>query len=219
MAKIMKTWNGYEVHDAIARNKISNLEEKIDSLQQMVEGSGGTNTTEKYSWNDLIDKPFYDSSTTYLEWNGDITGMEYIEVEEDGESIPLLYKYSNSVCTKDELLDCTITMVAEYGGEESIEITEDMLLDIDDSGKLFAIGMGYVYIATEDCTLTEEGVSVNFTPGLWVISPLFLGGYISYIGKESEIKTLDIKFIPDELYTKIDERIDAYIEEALGGEY
>ena len=47
------------------------------------------------------------------------------------------------------------------------------------------------------------------------MNPEVAGGYTKSIKKEGAVKTLDIKFIPSELYTKIDERIEVIFDEQM----
>lgn len=184
----------------------------------MVDVEGGAGGGGVSSWNDLTDKPFYDGSATFFEWDGDTTGMESVEVTFDGESMPFFYKYSDDVYTLEQLLGSTMVMSDSYAGDVEVILREANTFISEGA---IQVNYGSVIIVPQNLSIEVEdgtGVFVNFTKGTWVLNPFLAGNYAKSISK-TELKTLDIKFIPNELYTKIDERIDAYIEEALGGDY
>lgn len=173
----------------------------------LVEKSGGGVS----SWNDLTDKPFYDESTVLYKWAGNTEGLDSVDY---GTVMPelagvIMYKVSGIPLTYDELLGATAIGIVE-GQEMPLEITEEQLIVSEN-----IIGIAeFLMSVLED---TEQN-GLTFTKGLWHMSPIASGVCISEISK-GVVKQLDIKYIPNELYTEIDSRIDAYISEALGGEY
>lgn len=184
-----------------------------DRLDELEKNGGGDQTV---SWNDLDDKPFYDESVTIVDWNGDTTGLEYIEADVfgDGTLYPIMYKVSDSTFTKEEVIGATL--VATSGGETiKGTITADIIEEI--TSNVFRV-TDFALIALENETVTIDGVSFTFSKGVWVMSPEVTQAETVLLSKES-LKQLDIKFIPDALYTEIDTRIDNYINDALGGEY
>lgn len=163
------------------------------------------------SWNDLTDKPFYDESTILYEWDGNTEGLDSIDY---GTVMPelagvIMYKVSDTPLTYDELLGATAIGIVE-GQEMPLEITEEQLIVSEN-----IIGIAeFLMSVLED---TEQN-GLSFTKGLWHMSPIASGVCISKISND-KVKTLDVKFIPNEVYDEIDDRIDKYINEALGGEY
>ena len=173
-------------------------------------GSGGSSVS---SWEDLEDKPFYDESEVLLEWDGDSEGLDKINIGGEGLYI---CKISDDAFTLEQIIGANVKIISSVDGTIINKvITEE---DVSEEGALMFVS-GFCIIANEDTQM--EGVLIP--KGIWHFPPSLTDGY--YVSKVSkgEIKPLDIKFIPDELYTsiykRIDARIDAYIEEALGGEY
>ncbi len=199
---------------SLTKKEVKKLDEKYipDTIARKSDIGGVS------SWNDLTDKPFGEESITYLEWDGDTTGLASIELVEDGAVVASFYKYSDEVYTMDELLGSTLVQGTHNleGAivDQTMVLTDQEVMFGDDTGKWISVNYMTVVVALED--FTYEGVG-TFTKGMWVM--VFDGMHAKSITKEGAVKPLDIKFIPNELYTKIDERIDAYIEEALGGDY
>lgn len=155
------------------------------------------------SWNDLTDKPFYDNSVVYFEITEGYEPIEQITTE-DGV---IFYKVMEDGLTLEQIVGSTGYARMNGNPHESV-ITEDDLVVND--GVISAADA--FFSVTDAC----EVQGATLSTGTWIIyDPTF---YIEKIEKV-ELKTIDSKFLPDELYAEIDTRIDAYIEEALGGEY
>lgn len=185
------------------------------SAYEYAKESGFTGTEEEFaeqllragSWNDLTDKPFYENCYVGFTWDGDTTGLPSVNL---GNGY-IMYKVCEDVLTYDELIGATATtVVLGTGATNVLTLTES---DVNGQGTIINVG-GFVMVALEDASAS----GVTFTKGIWHLTPDVAGVYASKL-VVNDIKTLDIKYIPDELYTAIDTRIDAYIEEALGGEY
>ena len=161
------------------------------------------------SWNDLNDRPFYDESTVLYEWDGNTDGLEYITIEGMGN----IYKTSDTPVTRAELIGAEFVGYNLATNEESSEIlTEDRIASTDDG---LVHNVDFLFFSVEADSSVE---GLTLTRGVWCFDPTVAGVYLSRVSK-GVVKTLDVKFIPNELYTEIDSRIDAYINEALGGEY
>ena len=77
------------------------------------------------SWNDLTDKPFHDEVITYiLEFDGDITGKESVEIPDMGYVV----KMSNKYVPVSEMIGATLVFAAG-GMEISLELTTETAVD------------------------------------------------------------------------------------------
>lgn len=159
------------------------------------------------SWNDLTDKPFGMVSKTLMTWDGDTTGLPYIDL---GEGVKA-YKISDTPVTVEEIIGAEAMTVAN-GTTTRVTIQES---DISQQVPTIIVIARFIFSALEDTAL-EANLTV--TKGLWHIDPSAAGFYASSAVANIP-KTIDIEYIPQELYTEIDNRIDAYINDALGGEY
>ena len=135
----------------------------------------------------VANKPFYEETTTLFEWDGDTTGLEYIEITEDGVTEPYLYKVTDEVHTYDEFLGSKATANVS-GTEQTMDITSDVITQFSDG--LFNIG-NFAFVALED---TEyEGFA--FTKGIWHMNLQSTSGtYVKEVAKET-VKQIDKKYI------------------------
>ena len=173
----------------------------------LVESSGGAGGVS--NWNDLTDKPFYDESKVLFEWDGNTDGLEYITIEGMGN----IYKTSDTPVTRAELIGAEFVGYDLETNEESSEIlTEDRIQTVNDG---LVHNVDFFFFSVEADSSVD---GIDFTRGVWCFDPTVAYAYVSRVSK-GVVKQLDIKYIPNELYTEIDSRIDAYINEALGGEY
>lgn len=152
-------------------------EEKIDKKLESFDGGVS-------SWNDLADKPFSKTTTTLMEWDGDVDGLESLDV--DGT---VFYKISDISLTKDEFIGCM-----GYGNNSGtlieMEATEEDIVVYTDTLICFSY---MLFIASEDTTFN----GITFTTGLWYIDPSLASGvYLTKLTKEV-VETLDEDFIPD----------------------
>lgn len=186
------------------------------------------------SWNDITDKPFGEETTAKAIFSNESVPMVYT----DGTyNVPMwVSMYGNAV-----FVPTSSDMLSAWNEEwDSAKITIDgvefvceplmqngmkgignpvfVLGDPSaDNGIPFLFAMmdypeiGAVYLFQD--TLSAPPVDPSDASQLQRNATISIETYVG------AVKTLDIKYIPAELYTEIDTRIDRYIEEALGGDY
>lgn len=193
-----------------------------DILQDGYEGGTGGGVS---SWNDLTDKPFYDEHTTLvLDYANpptasfDLNGIFFGKVTDglltadhiNGANLSLSFTANATVNNVSQDLNVDTLQVFpfsfgtayQYNGEEYLA----MIAVAEKTGEFDPFGDGNLL------TITETGTYLGFVH--------YSGATPNSMSLEYDFtKTLDIKFIPNELYTEIDQRIEKYIDEALGGEY
>lgn len=158
--------------------------ESISEEANVLVEDGGAVKRTPYSWNTLNGRPFGESPTggDTLTWDGNTEGLEYIEVEIEGEIMPIMFKLSDSVVTNNDFAN-GVSVTLRFG-EESISATvplEELQTSIDEFGIVVVNGMSFV---TEDnYQIDFEGLPIIFpTAGIWHIAPVFQrGGYISAV--------------------------------------
>ena len=153
-------------------------------------------------WDNIEDKPFYDSHTVIFEWDGDTTDLP---VEALGQGY-LLHKISDSVITYEEAIGATATIVVAGTGEiRTVTITED---DLMLNGNLMVFS-DLIYVALEN----NSDTGAKLSKGIWHLSPAMYGAYtyVSELAVDS-FKPLDAKYIPNEFATK--EYVDSVV---IGG--
>jgi hypothetical protein len=180
------------------------------------------------SWNDLSDKPFYDETKTATL---DYTNLPTTNIEFNGI---FLYKVTDNILTTDDLISANVRLSCTNGEGAVTDISQELNADLLEIYP-FSFGNAYqwrgtsggiefmcmVAVATETGEFEYEGMTFNITE---------TGTYVCFVPYSTvtqnsmtlvwgKLKTLDIKFIPNDLYTEIDQRIEDYINEALGGEY
>lgn len=155
------------------------------------------------SWNDLTDKPFGEETNVYFE----ITeGYEPIEQITTDAGV-VFYKVVEEALTVEQIIGA-VGILNTGGNRGEFTATEDDLV----------VGDGVIssHNVVYSVAISSEIMGVNLTQGTWVVyDPTF---YLEKLSK-STLKKINPQFLPDELYAEIDDRIDAYIQEALGGEY
>ena len=149
-------------------------------------GGGGVS-----SWNDLKDKPFYEESKTLLEWDGDTTGHETIDLA------GTTYVHLEMTGSIEDVVGSTLTIVA---GDETLSTVlegEYAPVKINENGTLYSIEPVYIFIVLEDNVQIVEGGETTTFPyaGWYVMHPDVFGGYFSSIVK-TVIKRIDNKFLP-----------------------
>jgi hypothetical protein len=141
------------------------------------------------SWNDLEDKPFYETGWA-IEWDTNPTDT-FVPIEgSDG-----FYKVSDIVPTKDELIGATLK--AEFDGESIDMVLSDSDI-VDYSADCYGFANSPFFVVTTQATefIFMGEVPISFpSPGVWFI---YSSGvtWAYYLGK-GELKQLDPKFIPN----------------------
>ena len=170
------------------------------------------------SWNHLTDKPF---GETVHQSICDFSTTPEISFDAIGYT---WWKISNLTPSYEQLLETDFT--TDYADAVTVrrpKASEFLLNEAACSAFLFAESpqAGFIIcyqtgtietsIATVD--VPETGIYFGYAQGATPPATHVIS--VSY----TEVNKLEEKYIPDELYAEIDNRIDAYIEEALGGEY
>lgn len=186
-------------------------------------GSGISN------WNDLTDKPFYDDGgTVILDYaNPPVTHIDLNNV--------FLGKVTDDLLTADHLNGAKLLLSFTDNGVIS-NISQELNIDTIQVFN-FSFGTAYQFECVTDGTTFLVMIGIASQTGEFdpfgdgnLINIAETGTYMGCVPYGIEIpnsisleydfiKTLDIKFIPQELLTTIDQRIENYINEALGGEY
>lgn len=192
---------------------------------------GGTGGGGVSSWNDLTDKPFYDEGTKTVTL--DYANPPAVGIDLMGD---VLYKVTDDILTEADINSANISLSGTIGG---IDTNFSQELNVDTAAAAYPFTFGTVYqfnyevngttvavtigAVTQTGAFEEFGMTFNIPETGTYIDCSFLSGEgtINSISLERDgnLKTLDIKFIPNDLYTEIDQRIENYISEALGGEY
>ena len=155
-------------------------------------------TDHTHSWNDLEDKPFYD--TRYTEeidnsfnftFDGNLEGREYIEIAPE---TMYTVKLSDTPLTKEQLICCSKTEVSPSG------TTTSVVGSIIDEGSFIYDEGAMIFSVFEVSNIMEQ----NWDVGLYAIYRKGEGVYTSSISKtdiqiveHGELKQLDEKYIPD----------------------
>jgi hypothetical protein len=184
-------------------------------------GSGGVS-----SWNDLTDKPFFDEGikTATLDY-ANPPELKVVATEE-----LIFYKVTDDILSEDILKGSHLTAVTTNANGEtvinSLELSEFPVRQEWEFGKLFASVvvedlMFFIVFATKTGEYTVDGASVQVEEtGTYFSLMSAVGDIPNLMTVEYHyLKPIDIKFIPNGVYTEIDRRIENYIDEALGGEY
>lgn len=182
-------------------------------------GGGGVS-----SWNDLTDKPFYDEGTKTATL--DYSNLPAVSIDFNGV---FLGKVTDDLLTADHIDGAGVSIY--FPTDSTVESISEVL-NIDTLPTFpFSFGTAYqlngdnficmIAVAAQTGEVDFEGTTFNVPEtGTYLGFMHYSGATPNSLSLEySNLKTLDIKFIPDSLYTEIDQRIENYISEALGGEY
>lgn len=169
------------------------------------------------SWNDLPDKPFGEEAGTateilsYQEYTFEDASTD-LGTEElvEGETYKVTWDGTEYTCVAVYIPESIIPAMVAIGnvydfanGTNAAEVID--ITKLPQNGEPFMIGYGTDSNGEHLMGLDLQQTGTNHNVGI--------------VHDGIKIKKLDVKYIPDELYTKIDERIDDYINEALGGDY
>lgn len=176
---------------------------------------------------------------TFLSWDGDDTGLQHVTTG-DGYRY---YKISDTPLTAEELIGSTFKFVKTSGEEMTVDGDESYIVQ---EGNAICYS-DLLVSAIEDTASDKYGVT--FTTGLWHLSPAPAGGHVSEIlgevpvkipekflpetgsmpavteadnGKHLEVVNgnwANVAFANSALKNDVEALIDAYMEEALGGDY
>jgi hypothetical protein len=214
--------------DVVDVNQISDNFRKIDKELNEAKENAGSGVS---SWNDLTDKPFYDEGTKIITL--DYSNLPTVSVDLMGDYV---YKVTDDILTEADINGANISLSGAIGGIGT-NFSQELNVDTAEAAVSFPFGMVYQFnyevngttvavtigAVTQTGAFEEFGMSFNIPETGTYIGYSFLSGEgtINSISLERDgnLKTLDIKFIPNALYDEIDQRIDKYIDEALGGDY
>ena len=140
------------------------------------------------------------------------------------------YKVTNDILTESILKGSkvTVTVTDNDGSEksETLTITGFTAGQEFEFGRLFAdmIAENFIFfiVAVDKAgEFTVDGSKVKIAEtGTYFTVMANQGGTPNLMSLEyNYLKQLDVKFIPNEIYSEIDQRIENYINEALGGDY
>ena len=179
------------------------------------------------SWNDLSDKPFGDEGgesveelLAYSEFefnNGTFMGAgNSYPLLIEGEKYKVLWDNTEYTCTAFKIISEGSEFIAIGNIREVLTQMNDIVFD-GDIESLPQSNEPFAYLSAE---MVEDGVSTTIVLVI-AINDLVEGGENSKYGFgidhiTSGVKTLDAKYLPK---ATIMEWIDAYMEEALGGDY
>lgn len=165
------------------------------------------------SWNDLTDRPFYEESGEVAIFPEQEVAVEYVDTEDgvrEGGGIILPAPFA-LVAGETYRLVCNGVaheLVCQQLYEGVMALLHEVL---DESGVPQSGSVVLVYYSPEARNSTE-GAAELFVYDSDEPATCTLAVYHD----ETVIKTLDARYLPMDA---IDQRIDAYIEEALGGDY
>jgi hypothetical protein len=178
------------------------------------------------SWNDLTDKPFFDEGikTATL----DYANPPDVKIVASGDLT--LYKVTDAILTEDVLKKATISaQITNANGEEITEsLTIESFVGKNESefGNLYldvicGSVLFYILVATKTGQFEDNGdiLTIAETGTYFALKPNGNETPYTMTLEYHYLKPIDIKFIPNGVYTEIDRRIENYIDEALGGEY
>ena len=166
---------------------------------------GGDGNNEDISWNDLLDKPFYENSLE-IDWDEET----YLDILPYNPTLgATFYKVSNEAPTELEILGAICSYRDESEADPVVvtqEITSNMIVYSDDNPDIYMIfnesywGLMGIAKAAGTCSVLGGAATFTFTsPGIWFVDA---NNYTTLgLKLKPEVKTLDEKFIPD-LYIK-----------------
>lgn len=149
------------------------------------------------SWNDLTDKPFYETVTEALlniTFDGDLTGKETVDV--NGTTA---VKLSDEILTVNQLIGGTVSM--RYGGEDiESQLTSDNVID----GATMGVS-GIILVA--ECVIIAYGdtssMGVSLSTGVWFMysdDTSYAKSLSIPMFEQTEIKKIDPKFYEQPCY-------------------
>lgn len=161
-------------------------------------GGGGAS-----SWNDLADKPFYETTVMgdTLTWDGDTSKVETIDPTGSGQL--LLCLISDTVPTSSDFANGAKIV---FGSGTKLELTADEILPIG-NGVLAESEFNFVIVSNDNTTVTvpyagitltvtfpKKGVYFGMAVGSGYTRSLTITGYTGF--KTTKIKALDVKYLP-----------------------
>lgn len=151
-----------------------------------------------HSWNDLTDRPFYDSNIA-INWDGNIDGKDaFVLTLSEGASYNY-YKLSDHVPNINDLVGGIVTF---YG--ETLTLTSDFL--IQDVGCYYLGEPAFVVIQNAEASM--DGIAIT-PPSTGIYFMNMDGAYVSNLTYGS-IKTLDEKYISENIA-----RVDDIVENTV----
>ena len=164
-------------------------------------------------WDDLEDKPFYDTGIESLTWDGDTTDKQANMLARSR-----MYKISDEFIPPELMLGATVTFVKRADGTvDTTEINETNYTSVAFNDKQSYIAFSSKSWTTPSVAVVhsdEYYVGYNWTRGVYISDTVSYGWYISEIKFNSTIKPLDEKYLPSTIPNI--EEVQQMINDALG---
>ena len=176
---------------------LESLNEKPDGATVVIETEGAVKRLQAdkvgvTSWNDLKDRPFYEETTEVggdtLTWDGNTDGLYIVG--------NMFAKISNATPTMDDFANGCIRETLVSG---KIEIPQKHVSNME--GALCVAGEGVLIIPNDNMTVggllfEQAGVYTIYAHPDRFVS-LTIPGYTGFVSKQTVIKPLDEKYLPD----------------------
>ena len=170
------------------------------------------------SWNDLEDRPFYESSIS-ITWDGDATGKEKVILMEDGEDAVfcMIKVQDNPLNHLNTLVGGKAALMADDGSITEFDVTSDMIIEYSSNISVLDFEeLPFVLNALSEETIDIFDTPITFKAGIYLIGVFMthedMQAFIyPMICENLAVKQIDPKFIPANLdfdlsdyYTKVD---------------
>ena len=163
-----------------------------EALGGRIDDLAAEHAAHTHSWDALTDKPFYDEGgLAPITWDGVVVdGVASFRVPE----AYLMYKVSDTVLTKNDIIGSTIT--GKFSGQDSSTIIDESVFTFNDSGDMIFVEVTNAYmpvIAIVNTAYEDSGIEV----GTYFMTMVDFGDDVitALTFPAGGIKTLDDKFI------------------------
>ena len=174
------------------------------------------------SFNDLEDKPFYEETTTVqgdtLTWDGNTEGLVTVEVP--GYDGAVFARISDAVPTLDDCLNGIIE-VSSNGATSTWTHQQLVETFYPQSGVLCTEGITAIptdnyMLASFGLQFPKAGIYAVSAEGMEHIASLTIPGYTGFVTTETVVKTIDPKFLPEDIakVSDIDTKLAALVNSA-----
>lgn len=166
-------------------------------------------------WDDIEDKPFYDTGIESLTWDGDTTNKEEYRLNQR----TLMYKISDEFIPPELMMGATITLVNRTDETqdvgEIVKIRYDVTTFKDEQtytavSSFAPTGGDHILVVHSD----EYNRFYNWPRGVYVSDQIKYKWYVSEIKFNSTIKPLDEKYLPNTIPNV--EEVQQMINDTLG---
>ena len=166
------------------------------------------------SWNDLEDKPFYDNSVEYVEWDGSTEGRYTMDLD----GMRICHISDTVISDPNELIGARVIILNEDGDTVADDVCQSSgslaVRSLDGTG-LIGVGANLFMCVPEDNYQSDFfGSYILEKKGIYAVLNMFeaMGAAETKI-IAGELKTLDEKFIPDTIASVSD--VEAAKQEAI----